>query len=66
MIAVESGPEKAGAWQTETRNIYEDYRRSFGEAPPRVGAVAIMTDTDNTGEDALAWYGAIRILPASP
>lgn len=64
MIAVESGPEKTGAWHTETRNIYEDYRISFGGPPPRVGAVAIMTDTDNTGEEAIAWYGAIRILQA--
>jgi hypothetical protein len=27
-----------------------------------VGAVAIMTDTDNTGEKAVAWYGPIQIL----
>jgi hypothetical protein len=43
-----------------------DYRRAFGEDPPKVGAVAIMTDTDNTGEQAVAWYGAIRFLPSGP
>ncbi len=59
MIAVESGPEKAGQWVSEQRNIVEDYRRAFGEDPPRVGAIAIMTDTDNTGESATAWYGDI-------
>lgn len=32
----------------------------------RVCAVAIMTDTDNTGEVAVAWYGAIRFLPPGP
>jgi hypothetical protein len=61
MIAVESGSQMAGQWVTETRNVFEDYRRQFGEDPPRAGAVAIMTDTDNTGESATAWYGVIRI-----
>lgn len=59
MIAVESGPEKVGQWVTVTRDIVADYRRAFGEDPPEVGAIAIMTDTDNTGETATAWYSDI-------
>jgi hypothetical protein len=30
-------------------------------SPPKTGAIAIMTDTDNTGGDATAYYGPIRI-----
>jgi hypothetical protein len=56
MVAVESGPEKAGQWLTERRNLVEDYRRAFGEDPPRIGAIAVMTDTDNTGAAAVGWY----------
>nr|MBF0223565.1 DUF3047 domain-containing protein [Desulfobulbaceae bacterium] len=63
MIAVQSGNQKAGQWLTEQRNIIDDYQQAFGEAPPEVGAIAIMTDTDNTGEEARAWYGAIKIKP---
>lgn len=59
MMAVESGPEKAGQWLSVRRNIVEDYRQAFGEDPPAVGAIAIMTDTDTTGESASAWYGDI-------
>ena len=59
MVAVESGNEKAGMWVTEERNVYEDYRRLFGEEPPEIGAVALMTDTDNTGGEATAYYGNI-------
>ena len=59
MIAVESGPEHLGEWQAVRRNVVEDYRRAFGEDPPDIGAIAIMTDTDNTGESATAWYGDI-------
>jgi len=62
MIAVESGSKHAGQWMEERRNIFEDYCRYFGQEPPRAGAIAIMTDTDNTGETATAWYGPIRIL----
>jgi hypothetical protein len=61
MVAVESGRENVGRWISERRNVYEDYRRLFGEEPPMVGAIAIMTDTDNTGGSATAWYDDIRI-----
>lgn len=61
MIAVESGAANAGKWIHEERNVYEDYLKLFGEEPPRAGAVALMTDTDNTGENAIAWYGDITL-----
>lgn len=66
MIVAESGQEKTGAWQDITRNVYEDYKRAFGESPGRITAIAVMSDTDNTGENAHAWYGDIvfrRIAP---
>lgn len=61
MIAVESGNERTGQWLNEERNIYDDFKKYFKTEPPRVGAIAIMTDTDNTGESAVAWYGLISI-----
>lgn len=66
MIAVQSGPTLVGQWMEEKRNLSEDYRKCFGEDTPKAGAVAIMTDTDNTGEQAIAWYGAIRFLSDVP
>ena len=59
MIVVESGEQKVGQWVEEERNLYEDYKKAFGETPPRVNGVAIMTDTDNTGETATTYYGDI-------
>lgn len=61
MIAVESGSELTGNWLTEQRNIVEDYQRSFGGMPGKAGAIAIMTDTDNTKQNAEAFYGPIRL-----
>lgn len=61
MLAVESGPGRAGQWLTEERDILADYRRLFGDEPREIGAIAIMTDTDNTGGEATAWYGDITL-----
>jgi hypothetical protein len=59
MIVVESGSSRLKTWITEERDLYTDYRQAFGEEPPAVSGVAIMTDTDNTGESATAYYGDI-------
>jgi hypothetical protein len=64
MIAVRSGPSDVGRWHEEERNVFEDYRRLFGQEPPRIGGIAVMTDTDNTGESAVAYYDRIALRPA--
>jgi hypothetical protein len=66
MIVAESGRDKLGVWQDVTRNLYEDYRRAFGEEPGRVSAIGIMTDTDNTGENIHAWYGDLVFRRVAP
>jgi len=59
MIAVESGEAKLNQWVSEERNVYEDYKRTFGKEPPMVSGVAIMTDTDNIDEKAITYNGDI-------
>jgi hypothetical protein len=59
MIVVESGGADVNRWITEERNLYADYKAAFGEEPPLISGIAIMTDTDNTGESATAFYGDI-------
>ena len=66
MIVAESGREKVGRWQEVTRNVYEDYRRAFGEEPGRITAIGIMTDTDNTGENIHAYYGDMHFHRVAP
>jgi hypothetical protein len=66
MLVVESGSERVGAWQEQLHNVYEDYKRAFGEEPPRIVSVSIMTDTDNTGEKASSYYGDIEFLRGLP
>jgi len=59
MIVTQSGSAKLHQWVTETHNVYEDYQKAFGEDPPNISGVAIMTDTDNTHESAIAYFGDI-------
>jgi len=59
MFVAESGPSKLNQWVNQERNIFEDYKKAFGQEPPMISGIAIMTDTDNTGESATAFYGDI-------
>lgn len=60
MIVLETGTVRLNEWVEEERNIYEDFKQAFeGREPPMISGVAIMTDTDNTGEQATAYYGDI-------
>jgi hypothetical protein len=44
------------------RNIKEDYVRAFGDGPvPAVLAIGVMTDSDNSAGEALAYYDEIRV-----
>lgn len=61
LIVAESGKKDPNEWVLEERNIYEDYKKAFGKEPPYVGAIALMTDTDNTLSTAEALYTDIKV-----
>jgi hypothetical protein len=62
MVVAANAQRDLSRWHTERVNLLEDYRRAFGEDPPRVNTVGIMTDSDNTGTVVDAFYGDIRFL----
>jgi hypothetical protein len=66
MVVAMSGPERVGEWVTLARNVYDDFKRAFGEEPGTLTDVGVLTDTDNTGATVDAWYGDIRFMPATP
>jgi len=59
MVAVRGPTDPLGAWRSEKRNVLDDIRQLTGEAVFTIDAVAIMTDTDNSGLKARAWYGGL-------
>jgi len=61
IIIIESGSKSINKWVEEKRNIYEDYKEAFGREPGKVGAIAIMTDTDNTRSTAEAHYDELKV-----
>jgi len=64
MLAVAADDQGIGKWQTYTRNLVDDFKRAFGEEPGNVTSLELMTDTDNTGADAQAYYGDVTVGPA--
>lgn len=61
MVILESGPSKVAQWVSERRNVSEDYAKAFGSNPPRLRFIGIMTDTDDTGEQATAYYRRLKL-----
>jgi len=67
IIVVESGQGAKGRWKTVSRNMEKDYKACFpGEPMPKVIAIGLMTDTDNTRSEALAYYDDLMISRRRP
>lgn len=58
-VVVRSGAQDLDRWLTERRNVYEDYRKVFGEAPEDPAAIALSIDTNDTRSEAEALIGRI-------
>lgn len=61
IIVVESGENNTGKWVTIERNVFEDFKMLFDANPPEAGAIAIMTDSENTQSEAEAQYNDIEV-----
>lgn len=62
IIVVHAGTKDLGKWVKEERNIYEDYKKAFRKTPRLdVGAIAIMTNSDNSQSISEACYADIKV-----
>ena len=66
IIVVESGGARLGTWQRVWRNVATDYVAAFGRSAPRVGAIAVMIDSNDTGSTAEATIGDLVFARAMP
>jgi len=55
VMALQTG--NGTGWVTEHRNVRSDFKMCFHDDITSIDAVAIMTDTDNSHQEATAWYG---------
>jgi hypothetical protein len=63
MVVAAKAEDALGKWQSLERDVEADFKAAFGEAPKKVIAYGVMSDTDNTGGEAEAWYGDISFAP---
>ncbi|MGD8747886.1 MAG: DUF3047 domain-containing protein [Balneolaceae bacterium] len=64
IIVVESGSDRMGHWVSFKRNIVKDYKRLFGDDPPKTPlAILILSDGDNTQSRVVAGYDDIELKP---
>ncbi len=61
VILLQKGDKNVGKWITEEVNIVKDYRQAFGSQPPPVASIAVMNDSDNTGEHSVSYVKYIQI-----
>jgi len=64
-VVMESGPRNLHRWMDYERDIRADFLKAFGEQPGALVAIGVMTDTDNTGSTARAWYGSVQHVLAA-
>lgn len=65
IIVVKSGREDTGEWITFERNLVKDYRRMFGDDPPKTPmAILILSDGNSTNSFVKADFDDIMLKPA--
>lgn len=64
IMVVKSGERDKGEWVTFERNLVEDYRRMFGDNPPKNPiAILILSDGNSTNSYVKADYDDIMLKP---
>jgi hypothetical protein len=59
MIALRSSEDKTETWYVEKINVYKAFKQWQGSEVKTIDAIAIMTDTDNTHQQAKSFFGDI-------
>jgi hypothetical protein len=63
-IVVRRGEDGLGQWLSDRRNVIDDHRRVFGEAPDNPQALALSIDTNDTRSTAGARFARIGFAGA--
>ena len=56
-VVLRSGSDELGKWITERRNVAEDFRKIYGEAPAKPTALSLGIDSDDTRTSAESFIG---------
>ncbi len=59
VVVVRSGPAGMGTWITETRNVYEDFKKLFGDEPLPVSGMRLQINSQHTGTSAESYFADV-------
>lgn len=59
-VVMRSGTADLGTWINETRNVYDDYRKLFGEEPPAVRGVRLQINSQHTETSAESYFADVE------
>jgi len=59
IVVLRSGPAELGKWLSETRNVYEDYKKLYGEEPPPVKGMRLQINSQHTGTSAESLFADV-------
>jgi len=65
-VVVQSGTARLGQWVTEQRNVVDDFRKIYGEAPDNPGAISVAIDSNDTHSTAESLIGEILVKREQP
>ncbi len=65
VIVVRSGAADRGRWVSESRNVFEDYKKAFGSEPTPVQGMRLQINSQHTGSSAESYFADI-VFKKSP
>lgn len=67
IVPVRAGAAGVGEWQEQSRDVQADFKQFYNTDLKQIGAVAVMTDCDDSHGKASAWYGDLHfVAPPRP
>jgi hypothetical protein len=59
VVVVRTGAADTGKWITETRNVYDDYKKLFGEEPTPVSGMRLQINSQHTRTSAESYFADV-------
>ncbi|HAS53790.1 MAG: hypothetical protein A2X56_15115 [Nitrospirae bacterium GWC2_57_13] len=63
-VVVRSGPAETGKWISEKRNVYDDYRKLYGQDPPPIQGVRLQINSQHTETSAESYFADVALEKA--
>jgi DUF3047 family protein len=60
-VVMQSGTQGVGTWITERRNLINDYKQAYGEAPEVIEGVRIQINSQHTQSRAESYWHSIAV-----